>query len=272
MPNGPTVDAIGAAVARIMDGELRRVLDRLETMAAQLAEERALREAAQRQAEEAGRAARDLRGQLENADARWSGQIERLGEMRAQAEEAARTAREVRERLETAEARWADQPDRLAALRAHAEDAARTAREVRDRLEGAEARMIGHGEGLAELKGRAEILGRLKGDPGPRGEAGPPGRDGTLENPEIAWEPTANPRKHVLILRTSSGIEARTTVDIPAVIYQGAWEPGIAYQRGDAVTHDGSVWIAMAEAEARPGSSGTTGWRLAVKRGRDARP
>ena len=55
----------------------------------------------------------------------------------------------------------------------------------------------------------------------------------------------------------------------PTMSYCGVWKEGAAYQRGDFVTHDGSVWHAWQQTAERPGTS--EAWQLAVKRGRDAR-
>ena len=51
--------------------------------------------------------------------------------------------------------------------------------------------------------------------------------------------------------------------------YLGVWQKG-SYEPGNAVTHDGSLWICTAATRGKPGPS--SGWRLACKRGRDAGP
>lgn len=57
---------------------------------------------------------------------------------------------------------------------------------------------------------------------------------------------------------------------IPTVIYRDVYQEGVTYSEGDAVTKDGSLWIARAkEITDAPGKSDQ--WRLAVKRGRDAK-
>lgn len=154
------------------------------------------------------------------------------------------------------------------------------------RLERAEAGLAGREAGLdavarrlettaenvAELRGRAAMLARMEGPAGPRGKPGPAGADGRIEAPELRCEPTENPRRFILVLRVAGGVEARAEVTLPVPIYQGIWQAGIDYQRGDGVTLDGSFWIALADTSARPGTPhGEKAWRLAVKRGRDAR-
>jgi hypothetical protein len=57
----------------------------------------------------------------------------------------------------------------------------------------------------------------------------------------------------------------------PSVKYRGVWAPGTMYAAGDAVTQQGSLWIARTNhLQSEPGVD-FVGWTLAVKRGRDAR-
>ena len=51
------------------------------------------------------------------------------------------------------------------------------------------------------------------------------------------------------------------------IIDRGVWQSG-HYDAGDAVTLKGSLWIATESTRGRPGDQ-ASGWRLAVKRGRD---
>lgn len=59
------------------------------------------------------------------------------------------------------------------------------------------------------------------------------------------------------------------TIKLDTVLDQGVWRDG-DYEKGDAVTYGGSLWIAQ---EDKPeGAPGTTkAWRLAVKKGRDGK-
>lgn len=57
---------------------------------------------------------------------------------------------------------------------------------------------------------------------------------------------------------------------IPAMIDRGVYKDGTEYERGDAVTFGGSLWIAQRSGpDGKPGQSDA--WRLAVKKGRDGR-
>ena len=59
-------------------------------------------------------------------------------------------------------------------------------------------------------------------------------------------------------------------VDLPVVLDRGVYKPDGEYQKGDAVTWAGSLWIAQKDApETKPGDG--DGWRLSVKKGRDGK-
>ena len=51
--------------------------------------------------------------------------------------------------------------------------------------------------------------------------------------------------------------------------YCGVWRDGENYRKHNFVTHHGSIWICLADTEAKPGES--LQWQLAVQKGRDAR-
>jgi len=50
--------------------------------------------------------------------------------------------------------------------------------------------------------------------------------------------------------------------------YRGGWQPGNRYARGSLTTYSGSLWIALEDAEGRPGES--TNWRMIVRGSRSA--
>lgn len=54
-----------------------------------------------------------------------------------------------------------------------------------------------------------------------------------------------------------------------ALKYCGTYSLGMNYEKGDAVTYAGSLWVARTDTKTRPGTGQE--WTLAVKRGRDAR-
>lgn len=57
--------------------------------------------------------------------------------------------------------------------------------------------------------------------------------------------------------------------EMPVVLDCGVYKAGQEYRAGDGVTWGGSFWIAQEATSEKPDSG--KGWRLAVKRGRDAK-
>lgn len=68
------------------------------------------------------------------------------------------------------------------------------------------------------------------------------------------------------------GLEKRLLAEIErkAFDYTGVHKQGQSYRKGQGCTHDGSIFIAMKDYPGTPGTP-NSGWRLACKRGRDAR-
>jgi hypothetical protein len=53
--------------------------------------------------------------------------------------------------------------------------------------------------------------------------------------------------------------------------YRGIWKPSTPYKKGNSATFDGSTWICTEDdTTTKPGTG--TGWKLSVKRGKDADP
>lgn len=78
-------------------------------------------------------------------------------------------------------------------------------------------------------------------------------------------------REFKLVARTSSGEEVSKSIKVAALLDKGVFKMGTDYEAGDGVTWGGSYFIAQKDAPiGHPGEPGSNGWRLAVKRGRDA--
>ncbi|MET3459817.1 phage portal protein [Variovorax atrisoli] len=78
-------------------------------------------------------------------------------------------------------------------------------------------------------------------------------------------------REFTLVARTSSGAEVAKSIKVAALVDKGVFRAEEAYEAGDGVTWGGSFFIAQKDAPiGKPGEPGCNGWRLAVKRGRDA--
>lgn len=54
--------------------------------------------------------------------------------------------------------------------------------------------------------------------------------------------------------------------------YRGYWRPGMKATAGDAMTEQGSLWIALRETTAKPCIENANDWCLGARRGRDYRP
>jgi len=81
----------------------------------------------------------------------------------------------------------------------------------------------------------------------------------------------ATGRDFTLIARTSSGAEVSKSIKVAALIDKGIYRADAEYEAGDGVTWGGSFFIAQKDMPTgKPGEPGCEGWRLAVKRGRDA--
>jgi hypothetical protein len=130
-------------------------------------------------------------------------------------------------------------------------------------LETATAGLGGLEQTIAALAG----AGPVPGPPGPQGPPGPPGAAaaGVETTCEYDGERTVTFRWG----RGDAPVETRAIV-LPLMLYRGVHVPGRLYERGDCVTHEGSVFHCNADTTSRPGS-GAAAWTLAVKHGKDAR-
>ncbi|WP_277977391.1 hypothetical protein [Pantoea endophytica] len=78
--------------------------------------------------------------------------------------------------------------------------------------------------------------------------------------------------RHFTVVATkSSGEKTEKSFSVPVMIYRDIFKDGQKYYPGDSVTWGGSVWYCHLETGDKPGEDGSKGWKLAVKRGRDAR-
>lgn len=173
-----------------------------------------------------------------------------------------------------------------------------TAGIVREHVERATAPLLAR---IAELEKRQPIAGEKgeRGDPGERGlegPQGPAGRDGRDGQPGRDGEKGADGRdgadgkdgrdgidglgfddleiehdgERTVTLSFVQGERRKDFVlKMPVMLDRGVFKDGSNYERGDAVTWAGSIWIAQKDTGAKPGEGGD--WRLAVKKGRDGK-
>lgn len=71
-------------------------------------------------------------------------------------------------------------------------------------------------------------------------------------------------------MQAADGVVEKS-IRVASIIDRGIYKAAGDYEKGDAVTHGGCLWIAQQDApEGSPGMGGK-GWRLAVKKGRDGK-
>lgn len=80
-----------------------------------------------------------------------------------------------------------------------------------------------------------------------------------------------NQRTFSISLQRASGAFEVKSFDIPVTIYRDVFKAGTEYQPGDTVTWGGSMWHCNESTTDKPGETGSKGWTLAVKKGRDLR-
>ena len=78
-------------------------------------------------------------------------------------------------------------------------------------------------------------------------------------------------RRFTLTVNRASGGSETKSFDVPVMIYQGVFKSGQEYLPGDTVTWGGSLWHCDDQTQDKPGETGSKGWTLATKRGRDGR-
>jgi hypothetical protein len=55
------------------------------------------------------------------------------------------------------------------------------------------------------------------------------------------------------------------------LLYEGIYDKSVAYRKNQGVTANGSVWVALVDNPPREPGLANSGWRLAVKKGRDGK-
>jgi hypothetical protein len=120
-------------------------------------------------------------------------------------------------------------------------------------------------ERLASLEARAPV-------PGPAGQDGAPGRDGTdgLALEDFSAEYDDASRTLTLALERGAVRKAVPLVLHGLPRYVGVYVAGASYAAGDLATWAGSTWYCKAATAAKPGEA--PAWQLMVKAGRDLRP
>ena len=78
-------------------------------------------------------------------------------------------------------------------------------------------------------------------------------------------------RNFTVTVNRASGTSEKKAFDVPVMVYRGVFKSGDEYLTGDTVTWGGSLWHCDEQTQDKPGETGSKGWTLAAKRGRDGR-
>lgn len=119
-------------------------------------------------------------------------------------------------------------------------------------------------DGLPGVPGRDGKDGR----DGERGADGKDGRDGF--SPDDLHVEVAEDGRTIKFALISGDRRTEREIKLAVPLDRGVWREDGEYEKGDAVTYAGALWIATDdEQDGAPGTG--KGWRLAVKKGRDGR-
>lgn len=115
--------------------------------------------------------------------------------------------------------------------------------------------------------GRMKHLGQVVGKDG---RDGADGKDGIPFGVDDLDMTLMEDGRTLRMSFTKGDTEYAFQVPFPVVIDRGVFADGKSYEEGDGVTWGGSFWIAQRATRSKPDSA-DSGWRLAVKRGRDGK-
>ena len=127
---------------------------------------------------------------------------------------------------------------------------------------------------LLMTDGKERNVGRIKGSKGDPGTNGRDGKDGANGKDGLGFDDVRldydGERSFSFIFERGDDRKKHGPFIAPMLIDRGIYKAGETYLRGDGVTWGGSLWIATKETADKPGSE-ESGWRLAVKKGRDGK-
>ncbi|KQP43915.1 hypothetical protein ASF44_28725 [Pseudorhodoferax sp. Leaf274] len=107
----------------------------------------------------------------------------------------------------------------------------------------------------------------------PRPKDGRDGADGKDGRDGVGFDDLAvefDGEKTVTFKLERGEVSKEFSLVLPVVVDRGIYVEGKGYTPGDAVTWGGSFWVAQKDTSAKPDSP-DSGWRLAVKKGRDGK-
>lgn len=115
---------------------------------------------------------------------------------------------------------------------------------------------------VTKTNGEAIALGCVVGKDG---TAGKDGADGFgFDDMDVEYD---GERTFTIKLQRGSVVKTKS-FHVPTVIDRGYWREGTKAEAGDAMTHDGTLWIATKATSAKPCRE-SDDWRIGARRGRD---
>lgn len=125
-------------------------------------------------------------------------------------------------------------------------------------------------EGVSGLRERVAVVEVRAQVPGPSGHDGAPGKDGQdgLGFDDVAVDFDGDRTLSVNFVR---GLQRKSfPIPLPFLRFQGVYQDGQPYTKGDTVTWAGSLWHCQTDTATKPGD-GSKDWTLCAKRGRDGK-
>lgn len=115
---------------------------------------------------------------------------------------------------------------------------------------------------LTMTDGRTKSLGQVVGKDGDRGKDGADGLG--FEDADITYD---GERGFTIKWQNGDRVKEKT-FQVPTIIDRGYWREGAEAKTGDAMTHNGTLWIALCDTTDKP-SQESGHWRIGARKGRD---
>lgn len=118
---------------------------------------------------------------------------------------------------------------------------------------------------VTKTNGDSVNLGVVIGTDGKHGDHGKDGLDGLgFDDADVSYD---GERSFKMTWQRGEQVKTKTFI-VPTVIDRGYWREGTEAKTGDAMTHDGTLWIALRDTKAKPARE-SEDWRIGARKGRD---
>lgn len=115
---------------------------------------------------------------------------------------------------------------------------------------------------VTKTNGEAVNLGVVVGNDGTPGHNGTDGLG--FDDMDVSYD---GERSFTITWQRGDLVKTKTFI-VPTVIDRGYWREGSEAKTGDAMTHDGTLWIALRDTKAKPARE-SDDWRIGARKGRD---